>query len=64
MVNHIVLLLKKYNFKSTGMLANWKKQYLNETLSKDDNRGRKRQECDDFKILKKCFAQLTKIRLK
>lgn len=46
------------------MLANWKRDYLNGSLSKEDNRGRKPKPVDDYELLKKCYAQLMQIRLK
>ena len=49
---------KEFNGKSRGMLANWKRKYLEGTLSKEDNRGRKKVQIDDLEILKKCYAQL------
>ena len=53
---------KEFNCKSRGMLANWKRKYLEGTLSKEDNRGRKKEQIDDLEILKKCYAQLIVIR--
>lgn len=55
-------LVREYGFKSSGMLANWKKAYLSGNLSKNSKQGRKKCEADDLEILKKCFAQLMKIR--
>jgi len=57
-------LAKEYNVKSTGMLANWKKAYLDGTLTKNRKQGRQKCEVGDVEILKKCFAQLMKIRSK
>ncbi len=55
---------KEYGIKSTGMMANWKAQYLNGTLS-DNQPGRKRiDEVEEYELLKKCYAQLKKIRTK
>lgn len=57
-------LQKEFNIKSRGMIANWKKAYLNSTLSKEDRRGKPRKEFDDIEMIKKCYAQLMKIRSK
>ncbi len=55
-------LCKEYGITSSGMIANWKKAYLNGTLI-DQKPGRpKGSEEDDYEILKKCYAQLMKIR--
>jgi transposase-like protein len=55
---------KEYGVKSTGMLANWKRDYNNNEL-KDNKPGRPiKNEAEEYDILKKCYAQLMKIRSK
>ncbi len=56
-------LCDKYNIKSDGMIANWVRNYKNGTLSVHQQ-GRPKDTVDELDILKKCFAQLTKIRTK
>ncbi len=54
----------EYEIKSTGMLANWKRDYNNGEL-KDNRPGRPvKNEAEEYEILKKCYAQLMKIRSK
>lgn len=55
---------KEINAKSEGMIANWKKQYLNGTLGNNGKPGRKPNDATDYELLKKCYAQLMKIRSK
>lgn len=55
-------LTKKYNIKSKGMIANWKRLYLN-GISLDRQQGRKKIDKDlEYEILKKSFALLKQIR--
>lgn len=55
-------LTKKYNIKSKGMIANWKRLYLN-GISLDRQQGRKKIDKDlGYEILKKSFALLKQIR--
>lgn len=53
---------EKYNIKSTGMVANWKRKYLNgENLG--GTPGRKPYDKEmEYEILKKSFALLKEIR--
>lgn len=59
-----VSICKEYGVKSTGMLANWKRDYNNGEL-KDNKPGRPiKNETEEYEILKKCYAQLMIIRSK
>ncbi|NLC97231.1 MAG: helix-turn-helix domain-containing protein [Erysipelotrichaceae bacterium] len=55
-------LANKYDIKSEGMIANWKRKYENgESLA--GKQGRKKLDKDlEYEILKKSFALLKKIR--
>jgi transposase-like protein len=53
---------RELGLNTYGMLGTWKREYLNGTLSEKDNRGKKATEVDDYELLKKCYAQLMKIR--
>ena len=56
------MLAKKYNVKSVGMIANWKKKYINGQLV-ENKRGRTKYDKDvEYEILKKSFALLKAIR--
>lgn len=53
---------KEFSIKSRGMLANWKRDYLKGELT-SRNPGRPvKNEDEEYEILKKCYAQLMKIR--
>lgn len=53
---------KEYKISSAGMIGNWKREYLKGTLSRR-KAGRPRQDKEnEYEILKKCYAQLMKIR--
>ena len=55
-------LANKYEIKSEGMIANWKKKYINGELI-DKKRGRPKFDKDvEYEILKKSFALLKEIR--
>lgn len=55
-------LARKYNIKSDGMIANWKKKYINGELI-DMTKGRPKYDKDvEYEILKKSFALLKEIR--
>ena len=55
----------EYNISSSGMVANWKRDYLSGKLSKNEKIGRPVvSNADEYEILKKCYAQLMKIRSK
>lgn len=57
-------IIKEYGVSSKGMVANWKRMYLEGTL-KDRGQGRPVvNEESDYEMLKKCYAQLMKIRSK
>ncbi len=56
-------LCEKYKIKSKGMIVNWVRCYKNGTLSVH-LQGRPKDSIDELDILKKCFAQLMKIRTK
>lgn len=55
---------QEYGITSSGMIANWKRVYNNGEL-KDNKPGRPvKNEAEEYEILKKCYAQLMKIRSK
>ncbi len=55
-------LAEKYNVKSDGMIANWKRQYLNgELIEQKQGRPKYNKEVE-YEILKKSFALLKEIR--
>jgi transposase-like protein len=54
-------LQEKYNIKSRGMIANWKRMYLND-IPLNGRQGRNKFDKDlEYEILKKSFALLKKI---
>lgn len=55
---------KEYGITSNGMIANWKKAYEKGTLSNLKPGAQVKNEAEDYEILKKCYAQLMKIRSK
>ena len=55
---------KEFGIKSKGMLANWKRDYLNGDLSKGEPGRPIKSDAEEYEILKKCYAQLMKIRSK
>lgn len=55
----------KYNVKSRGMIANWKKEYIaNGNKFVNKTKGRKKINFDEIEVLKKSYALLMKIRSK
>lgn len=55
-------LANKYKIKSRGMIANWKRKYLNGDLI-EHKQGRPKYDKDvEYEILKKSFALLKEIR--
>lgn len=57
----ISYLNNKYGISGCGTISRWNKEYDAGILGQD-NRGRKRVECEDIDILKKSYALLKEIR--
>lgn len=56
-------LQEKYKIKSAGMIVNWVRDYDNNCLS-IYQQGKPKHQASEYEILKKCYAQLMKIRSK